>query len=165
VKQATGLASVMLAVGLVAAAPARAAVNAYLKIDGIPGESADDKHKDEIELLSYRQGAPPSTTARAARAGAVSMSEITITKTIDKSSPKLMEACATGKHFPTATVTVRYMKYELHDVVITSYRAGGGGTETVVLHYGSMQQIPVIASPSRLGPGSQAPNKALIRHP
>ena len=39
-----------------------AAVDYFLKIDNIPGESEDDKHKSEIQLESWRIGATQSGT-------------------------------------------------------------------------------------------------------
>jgi type VI secretion system secreted protein Hcp len=65
-------------------------------------------------------------------AGKASVSDITITKTVDKASPTLSLACANGKHFPKATITLRkagkvYLRYELSNVLISSYQSGGHG--------------------------------------
>ncbi|GAO92520.1 hypothetical protein PSA5_07405 [Pseudomonas syringae pv. actinidiae] len=43
------------------------AFDAFLKIDGIPGESLDDKFKDWIEILSYTHGATQATSLPPAR--------------------------------------------------------------------------------------------------
>ncbi len=48
------------------------AFDAFLKLDGIPGESTDDKHKDWIELLSYNWGATQMGSATASSSGGAS---------------------------------------------------------------------------------------------
>ena len=86
-------------------------------------------------VLNYTE-APTTTNTGSASTGAgaakVHVHDINITKSIDKSSPKLALACATGKHFPTATITVRkaakgskveYLTYKLTDVIISSVTA------------------------------------------
>lgn len=80
-----------------------AASSAYLKIGDIKGESTDDKHKDEIEILSWSWG----TSEAAARSGLPSgPGALTITKAVDKSSPKLMEASVSGRKIELMTVTL-----------------------------------------------------------
>jgi len=74
------------------------AFDAFLRIDGIPGESQDSNHKDWIEILSYRHGVrqPVSITASSAGGAAterVSFGEFMISKLVDKATPKLFEAC------------------------------------------------------------------------
>src|SRR3954449_7169931 len=81
----------------------------FMKIDGIPGESTDDKHKDWIELTSYshEMRQPPSQTkssAGGASAGRAQHSDFQIAKLVDKASPVLYEACSSGKHIKEATV-------------------------------------------------------------
>lgn len=102
----------------------------YLKIPDIDGEAVDDEnHKGWIELSAVqfglkRQGDPVS--------GATSkpeFQEVTVTKELDKASPKLMLACASGKVFPKVEIDVTrstqagetlYMKLTLTDVLVTS---------------------------------------------
>jgi type VI secretion system secreted protein Hcp len=72
-----------------------------LEIDGIKGESRDDKHKDAIDVMSFSWGAsnPGSfATGGGGGAGKVSFSDISFMSQVNKSSPELMTACATGKH-------------------------------------------------------------------
>ncbi len=142
-----------LAVGFVAAAPAGAASDIYLKIEGIPGESADMSNRGAIEVASWSLGASQSSGPRfggatgAGRMGAGAQpaqpptgpATLSLAKSYDKSSPKLAEACAKGTHFPKATLSVRksgggqqdYLTYELEDVMISGYSlapgSGGGG--------------------------------------
>jgi type VI secretion system secreted protein Hcp len=115
-----------------------AAVDYFLKIDGIDGESQDDKHKGEIEVLSWSWG--ESQAGQVAHgggggAGKVSMQDLHFTMRTSKASPKLFLHCATGKHIPQATLTARkagdrpleYLKYKLTDVLVSSYQISSGG--------------------------------------
>jgi type VI secretion system secreted protein Hcp len=108
-----------------------AAIDFYLKLDGIKGESQDDKHKDEIDVLSFSWGmAQQGTAAKGGGMGAgkVAVQDITIKKEIDVASPKFLDACATGKHIPTAQLTCRkaggsaieYWTIKLTDLLISS---------------------------------------------
>jgi len=114
------------------------AFDAFLKIDGISGESTDDKHKDWIEVLSFQHGMsqPSSATASSSGGGTterVNMDDWSITKLVDKSSPKLYEACASGKHFATVTLEVnraggdklKYMEVKMEQVVISGVQLAG----------------------------------------
>ena len=118
-----------------------AAVDYFLKIEGIEGESTDDRHKGEIEISSFSWGATQMGSHSGGGgmgAGKVSMNDFHFTKRIDKASPLLMRSTATGQHFPKATLIVRksggdqmeYIKYTLTDVLVSSYGAQGdaGGT-------------------------------------
>lgn len=157
-----------LAAGLAVAAPAASASDIYLKIEGIPGESADMANRGAIEVASWSLGATQSSGPRfggaagAGRAGAAAQpaepppgpATLSLAKSYDKSSPKLAEACAKGTHFPKATLSVRktgggqqeYMTYELENVMISGYSlsgAGGGGggqpMESLSLNYTKIQ--------------------------
>lgn len=107
-----------------------------LKIDGIKGESADSKHKDEIEIESFSWGAtqPGSfATAGGGGAGKVSFQDVHFTTRVNAASPNLMVACATGQHIKIATLTVRkagkdqqeYYIIKLSDNLVSSYQSGG----------------------------------------
>lgn len=123
----------------------------FLKLEGIPGESTDSKHKEEIEVLSWSWGETNAATGASGGgrgAGKVSMSDIVISKEVDKSTPKLALACATGEHVPEAVLTVRraggeqqeYLQIKLTDCLVTSYQmsgSNGGGvpSESFSLNY------------------------------
>ena len=122
-----------------------AAFDYFLKIDGIPGESIDSKHKDEIEVLSWSWGetepAVPSAGAGAgAGAGKVQMTDLHVTATMSKASPQLLLACASGKHAKNAVLTGRrggaasaeFLTFSLTDVLVSSYQTGGTETEVPV---------------------------------
>src|SRR6185503_5261492 len=86
------------------------AVDMFIKIGDIKGESVDDKHKGEIDVLSWSWGASQTGSAGiggGGGAGKVQIQDLTITKYIDKASPTLFTMCCSGKHLGTANLTVR----------------------------------------------------------
>ena len=116
------------------------AVDMFLKIDDVKGESRDDKHKDEVDVLAWSWGMSQSGTTHmggGGGAGKVSVNDISITKYIDKSSPNLMLACCNGKHYKQALLTVRkagekpleYIKLTMKEVIVSSLSTGGSGGE------------------------------------
>ena len=130
------------------------AADVFLKIDGIKGESKDDKHKDEIEVLAWNWA--ETQTGSASRGGGmgsgkVEMHDITFTKYVDKATPKLISACAKGDHIPKAELAMRkaggeqkeYLKISLDDVLVSSYATSGSGggenpTENISLNFGKI---------------------------
>ncbi|AKT33353.1 type VI secretion system tube protein Hcp [Pseudomonas syringae pv. actinidiae] len=109
------------------------AFDAFLKIDGIPGESLDDKFKDWIEILSYTHGATQATSATASSSGGasserVNLSDFTVIKYVDKASPKAFESCCKGQHIKEVVLNLNraggdkltYMTITLEEVVISS---------------------------------------------
>lgn len=109
--------------------------DAFLKIEGIEGESADSKHKGEISLESFSWSAAQTGTSShggGMGAGKVAMQDLHFTKKVDKSTPKLMLACADGEHIKKATLTCRkagkdqqeFMKWTLSDILVSSYSLG-----------------------------------------
>lgn len=109
---------------------------AYIKFDGVDGEATDSEHKGWIDVLSVSQSISRSMDSglSARSSGAASFSDITVTKMLDKSSPKLAEAVATGKAIPTVEFHLTsthgtYYKYELTNVMVTSYSMSGGADE------------------------------------
>ena len=126
----------------------------FLKIDGIPGESTDDKHKDWIEIMSYSSGvtqmsAGERSTGGAATGGRCSHQDISIVKGMDKASPTLNLYCCQGKHIPNVVIELcratgnkeKYMEYKMEDVIISSVSVGGGGgvpTESATFNCGKI---------------------------
>jgi type VI secretion system secreted protein Hcp len=119
-----------------------AAVDYFLKIDGIPGESKDDKHPDEIQLESWSWGATNSGSMAAGGgggAGKVNVQDFSFTMTVNKASPELFLACATGKHIDSAKLTCRkaggeqqeFFKITFTKVMISSYQTGGSGGDII----------------------------------
>ncbi|MFB4202291.1 Protein hcp1 [wastewater metagenome] len=137
------------------------AFDAYLKIDGIPGESLDDKHKDWIEALSFDFGASQSTSSTASSAGGasaerVNLSEFRVRKYVDKASAKLFEACCKGQHIKDVTLHVnraggdklRYMEIKLEEVIVSSTNMEG--TSTAASYDESVNQEDVHDLPSEV---------------
>src|SRR6185503_17468117 len=87
------------------------AFDAFLKIEGVPGESKDTKHSEWIEVISYQMGVDQPASASASSVGSLSAEcanwrQFIVNKQIDKGSPKLAQACASGEHYPTVTLEV-----------------------------------------------------------
>ena len=114
------------------------AVDMYLNIDGIKGESQDDKHKDWIEVLSYSHGMamPVSSTKSSAGGGSSGRTQhgdFVISKYIDLASPKLYEAVSSGKHFGKVTFEMcraggsqlPYLTITLEEVIISNVQQEG----------------------------------------
>lgn len=116
------------------------AVDMFLKLDGIKGESKDHKHKDEIHIESFSWGLSQTGVHGAGGgggAGKVSVHDISITKFLDKASPELMLKCANGTHIKEGLITVRkagenpveYLKIKLSDVLISGVQHAGHGSD------------------------------------
>jgi type VI secretion system secreted protein Hcp len=115
-----------------------AAVDDFLKIDGIEGESSDSKHKGQIELESWswsESNSGSSGHGGGAGAGKVSMQDFQFTMKASKASPKLFLACAEGTHIKSCVLTCRkaggiqreYIVWKFTDVLISSYQMSRGG--------------------------------------
>ena len=104
----------------------------FAKIGDIKGESLDDKHKDEIDVMSYSWGVTQSGSivGGGGGEGKAQFNDFNFTSNVSKASPALFLACASGKHIPNAQITVRkaggktqdYLILKLTDVLISSYQ-------------------------------------------
>ena len=112
------------------------ATDIFAKIGDIKGESVDAKHKDEIEVLSFSWGvanAGPSGSGSGSGVGKATFQELTTVHGIDKATPALLRACATGVHIKDATITHRkpgkgkqeFLIVRLSDVTITAVSHAG----------------------------------------
>jgi type VI secretion system secreted protein Hcp len=129
------------------------AVDVFLEIDGIPGESADDKHKDKIDVLSYSWGVSQTGTASyggGMGAGKANFGDFNFMMRMNKATPKLMNACSTGEHIPKAVLSCRkaggtqedYMIYKFYDLLISSYQTSASSeepTESISFNYSKME--------------------------
>lgn len=87
-----------------------AKVDYFLKIEGVDGESTDDKHKGEIELISFKFGSANAgsfSSGGGGGSGKVDVRDFRFVKKADKASPKLFAACCTGEHYKKATLVCR----------------------------------------------------------
>ncbi len=112
----------------------------FVKIGNVPGDSFDTRHKDEIEAISFSWGVTNEArmaTSGSGSAGKPTIKELTFVHAIDRATPKLLQACATGTHLPDATITHRraggqqqeFLIVRLTDVLITSVTQGGGSDQ------------------------------------
>jgi type VI secretion system secreted protein Hcp len=128
----------------------------HLKIGDIKGESADDKHKEEIDVENWSWGAsnPGSMSyGGGGGTGKVSFHDLSFVHKVDRASPNLWMACATGEHFKDATLSSAkqgkgpqdFLIIKMSDVLITSVSvsetngAGSVPMETVTLQFGKVE--------------------------
>jgi type VI secretion system Hcp family effector len=136
----------------------------FLALDGIPGDSSDANHKNEIAIESFaflakRPTSPPGSTK---------LSALRLDKVYDVSSPKLFAAATSGRRIKSAVLTFStgsdttgtdVLTYKLTDVTVTSYEQGGANPDTKPL--GSLEEeiglraARVSVSEKRLGAGGK----------
>jgi type VI secretion system secreted protein Hcp len=117
------------------------AVDSFLELGDIKGESLDSEFKDKIPVLAFSWGVSQSGTMHLGPGGGggkAHVTDLSVTTYFEKSTPNVIQACCLGKHFPTATLTcrkaggdapVQYLKYDLEEVMVTSVNTGGSGGE------------------------------------
>ncbi len=131
------------------------AVDIFMQIPKVNGESADKKFANAIEVLSWSWGLTQSGTTHTGAgsgAGKVNVQDLSFTKFVDTASPVLLQSCCSGVPFPTATLTMRkaggsqlvYMVITLTNVLISSVSlatAHGDDrqTEVVSLNFGQFK--------------------------
>lgn len=131
------------------------AVDYFLKLDGIEGESKDNKHLGEIDIESFSWGeTQPGTLAfgTGGGAGKVQMQDFHFTMYMSKASPTLFLKCATGEHIKSAILSgdrvgdraLNFLKWRLSDVILTSYQTGGTGgdalpTESISMNFAKIE--------------------------
>ena len=112
------------------------AVDMFLKLDSVEGEATDDKHKGEIDVLSWTWAVSQTGTSGkggGSGAGKAEHKDLEIRKLVDRASPVLYFKCASGEHIKSADLVVRkaggealeYMKIHLDDLIVTSFEMGG----------------------------------------
>ncbi|MGH8260104.1 MAG: Hcp family type VI secretion system effector [Steroidobacteraceae bacterium] len=133
------------------------AVDMFLELEGVKGETADKsfKSKHAMDILAWSWGLANSGTFHAGSgggAGKASFQDISVSKYIDLASPNLMLYCANGKHITKGTITVRkagenpleYLKITMEKILVSSYSTGGSGgedrlTESVGLNFAKVK--------------------------
>jgi len=145
------------------------AVDYFLKIDGVDGESFDSKHKSEIELASFSWGVNQSgipSHGGGGGAGKVEFQDFHFTARTSKASPKLFLACASGQHVRSALLTCRraggdqveFLKYKLSDVLVSSFQIAGSEAsevfDQVSLNFSKveMEFVPIARTGKAEGP-------------
>jgi type VI secretion system secreted protein Hcp len=133
--------------------------DAYLKIDGVPGESSMTGFEDQIEVLSYSHGiVQPSAGSRSSAGGGTTgrceHHDFTIVKEVDKATPLICGKCSDGKHIDNVVLTlcraggttpVAFMEIKMTDVVISSVQPSGSKEglpiESVAFNYGKIEWV------------------------
>lgn len=127
------------------------AVDMFLELDGVKGESKDSVHGGKMDILAWSWGVANSGTFHSGSGGGsgkAAFQDISITKYVDAASATLMLYCANGKHFKKGKLIVRkagetpleYIIIELENILVSSYSTGGSGgeerlTENVSLNF------------------------------
>jgi type VI secretion system secreted protein Hcp len=139
-----------------------AAIDFFLKIDGIEGESADDRHAGEIDVDSWSWGvthAAAPTVGSGASAGRPQPQDFTFVARISKASPSLFVSSASGEHLRSAVLSARragqtqeFLKLTMSEVRISSFRSVGGASDSppmdeVSLAYTSLRVEYIVQRP------------------
>ena len=127
------------------------AVDMFIKIKGVAGESEDNDHKGENDVLAWSWGMSQSGTMHVGGgggAGKANFQDLGLTKWVDKGSVTLMQHCSKGTHIESANLIVRkagdkpleYIKLDMKELIVTSVSTGGSGgedrlTENVSLNF------------------------------
>ena len=122
----------------------------FAKIGDIKGESLDSKHKDEVDVLSWSWGVQQSGTMAHGGGGGegkASFNDFNFTHHVDKASPVLLKACATGEHIKEATITVRkagkgqqeFLIIKMNDILITSVNPSVSSDAKVTAEHVALQ--------------------------
>jgi len=133
------------------------AVDMFLQLKDVKGESQDEKHKGEIDVLAWSWGISQSGNTHSgggSGSGKASFQDISVTKYVDKASSSLMRMCAKGTHIPSGQLTVRkagdqpleYIVMKLENILVTSVSTGGSGgedrlTENITLNFAKLDYV------------------------
>jgi type VI secretion system secreted protein Hcp len=112
------------------------AFDAFLKLDGIDGDSVDRQYERWIEVLSFSWGASNTSQGQAtggAGSGKVSFQDFHFMMNFNKASPELLKRCASGEHIKTGVLSVRkagekpleFYKVRMTDILVSSYQDSG----------------------------------------
>jgi type VI secretion system secreted protein Hcp len=131
------------------------AMDMFLKIDTLKGESVDRSHGGEIDVLAWRWGVANTGSAHVgggAGSGKADVQDLSFTKYVDKSTPDLLLSACNGKHWDQATLVVRksgetpleYLKITMTEVLVSGIHGGGTGgddrlTEEVTLNFAAVK--------------------------
>ena len=156
---------------------------AFMKFDGIDGEATSKDHRNWIDVESF-SGLPAGDSAKSARAGAADLrtgkqespgagmstgrrthSPIVFTKRIDKASPKLAEALASGTRLKTVTLSHNGQRFEMEDVVITSIKPQANNMESISFNYTKIRMMREAKSERAKGDPDRPVVSGEVRNP
>jgi len=133
------------------------AVDMFLELEGVKGETIDKtyKNKNAMDILAWSWGVSNTGSfhqGSGGGSGKASFQDITVTKYVDLASPSLMLGCANGKHVAKGTIIVRkagenpleYLKITMEKILVSGYATGGSGgsdrlTENVTLNFAKVK--------------------------
>jgi type VI secretion system secreted protein Hcp len=112
------------------------AVDFFLKLDTIQGESVDENFKDQINVMSFSWGGSQTTSVAGSGgsgAGKVNLADLSIMKYLDKATPKLFQAMCKGTHVATGTLSgvkagadgKPFITIDFKELFITSVQTSG----------------------------------------
>lgn len=131
-------------------------IDSFLKLEGVKGESQVKGFEGQLQLLAWSWGMSQSGTTHEGTGGGASkasVQDLSLTRRVDSASPTLILSCVKGKHFPSATLTMRkaggdaplpYLIITLTDLIVTSVSTGSSGgedfqTENVSLNFAAFE--------------------------
>ena len=98
----------------------------FLKVSSVFGESTDPNHLEWSDVIAFEHGLT-------AGSGAPQFQNFVVYQYVDKSTPHLHVACATGEHFPELNLEITpsnntgtaLLKIRLYEVMFTSISMAG----------------------------------------
>lgn len=153
------------------------ATDAYLKIQGVDGESTAHGFEKWIEIESFSWGAETPTRvgpgAGGMSTGRVEISSFNVSKKVDASTPILFQYCCTGKHFPQATVALtkaggggqdlKFLTYDFKGLFVSSIQMAGGADRNALPSDGlafSFGSVEISYTPQDAKGGAGSPVRA-----
>lgn len=149
------------------------AVDMFLELDGIDGESVDSVHSGKIDVLAWSWGLSQSGTTHmggGGGSGKVSVQDVSITKYVDKSTPNLFMHCCDGTHITKGKLIVRkagktaleYIILEFEEIIVAALSTGGSGgedrlTENVTLNFAKVAMTYTPQNPDGSGGDAVGP--------
>jgi type VI secretion system secreted protein Hcp len=113
------------------------AIDMFLDLPEIPGESQKQDHEGQWDILSWSIGVVQQGSfdvgGKGGGSGKAEFQDVSIVKYVDKATPVILKSCGSGKHFDKATIYVRkagenpmeYLKVELEHLIISSVQNSG----------------------------------------
>jgi type VI secretion system secreted protein Hcp len=180
----TSVTQLVLLLCFAIAAPAQAAYDYFLRLDGIDGESTTRNYEKWIEIQSYAFGASNATsgTGSGAGTGKAQFDDFAFTKLLDTASPGILEHLLLGKHLASAELDIvlaggnpaKLFAYTFTDVLFADVAHSGAipdrPLESVTFAFGKLKVESWVLDPkggTRPGPGFEfdVANQAPVPEP
>lgn len=132
------------------------AFDAFLKLDGIDGDSAARGYEKWIEIQSFSWGVsqtPSQGSGGGAGAGKATFQDFHFVANFSKASPVLFTRCATGEHIKTGVLSLvkqgdsgkpeAFYKLRMADILVSSFQDGGSGAGDLPVEQISLNFVDV----------------------